>query len=87
MPTVPMTPTRRVVVTRIAARSPGSITPTTGTSTRARSGPSAAADALLQATTIIFTFRSSSRSAISSENFSTSSAGFGPYGNRPVSPK
>ncbi len=34
VPTVPMTPTRPVAVTRIAARNPGSITPTTGTSTR-----------------------------------------------------
>jgi len=76
-----------VRVTLLAARTPGSITPTTGTSTRSRSRSSAAAAALLHATTSSFTSRSSSRSAISNAYFVTSSAGFGPYGKRPVSPK
>ena len=52
-----------------------------------RSASRAAAVALLHATTSVFTPRSTSTSVISSAYFNTSSCGFGPYGNRPVSPK
>ena len=87
VPTVPITPIRPVRVVRFAARSPGSITPVTGTVTYSRRWSSAAAEALLHAMTIILTLRAINTSAISVEYFKTSVAGFGPYGNRPVSPK
>jgi hypothetical protein len=78
VPTVPMTPTRPVSVTCRAARMPGAITPMTGMSTRACNCSSAAAAALLHATTSILMRRSRSRSVISNEYLQTSSAGFGP---------
>ena len=46
-----MTPTRPLRVAAISARTPGSITPTTGTSRSACSSSSAAAEAVLHATT------------------------------------
>ena len=72
---------------QLAARSPGSITPITGTGSRASSTSRAAAAALLHATTTARAPRSTRRSPISSAYFRTSSRGLGPYGNRPESPK
>src|SRR4051812_17916644 len=87
VPTVPITPTRLLLVTRTAARAPGSITPTSGTSCSNRNRSRAAAEAVLQATTTILTSCSSINLAvISRANSRTSSSGRGPYGYRPVSP-
>ena len=63
------------------------MTPMTGTSSFSRNVPSAAAAALLHATTSAFTSWPSNTSVISSACASTSGWGLGPYGNRPVSPK
>src|SRR5262249_43749137 len=54
---------------------------------RARSAPSAAPAAVLQATTSSLAWRLSSSSAICSEKRSISSASRTPYGKRPVSPR
>src|SRR4051794_36062710 len=80
----------RVAATAITA--PGWTTPRTSTPSvvciiRSRSAGSAAADALLQATTSSLIRRVSSSSAISSENASISARGRGPYGTRMVSAK
>ena len=61
VPTVPITPTWPLRVADTSDRTPGSITPTTGTSNSACRSASAAADAVLQATTTIFTSWSSTR--------------------------
>ena len=82
MPTVPMTPTWPLRVADSMARTPGSITPTTGTSSdRASSSRSAAAAAVLHATTSSFTSCSStSQRPIWWANARTSSSGRGPVG-------
>ena len=79
MPTVPITPTRPLCVAGARLRTPGSITPTTGTSTRACSSSSPAAAAVLHATMRSFTSCSPTRrSVICSANPRTSSSGRGP---------
>ena len=50
-----MTPTRPVFVAATAARAPGSTAPSTGSASSARKASRAYADAVLHATTIIFT--------------------------------
>ena len=55
VPTVPMTPIGPPRDALIAARAPGSITPTTGTGEAARSASSAWAVLVLHATTTAFT--------------------------------
>jgi len=50
-PSVPITPTLPVRVARVAASTPASITPQTGTAQRPASLGSATADAVLHATT------------------------------------
>ena len=75
-----MRPTRPLRVARMAVRTAGSMTPTTGTGTAAATSSSAAAVAELHATTMSFTSRSMRWSAIWSENSRISSSGRGPYG-------
>ena len=55
VPGVPTTPTFPERLTRAAARAPGSMTPTTGMASVARSAGSATDEAVLQATTRSFT--------------------------------
>ena len=57
MASVPMTPTLRVRVARSAARTPGSITPSTGIPACAVTSSMAETSTELHATTIIFTSR------------------------------
>ena len=79
VPTVPTTPTRRLRVARARARTPGSMTPTTGTGSSARNVSRAAADAVLHATTMSFTsISSTSQRAICTANDRTSSRSRGP---------
>ncbi len=81
VPTVPMTPTLRFRVAATQARTPGSMTPTRGTSCSKRSRSRAAAEAVLHATTTIFTlWRSTSMDVIWREKERTSSRSRGPYG-------
>jgi len=54
VPTVPMTPTLPLWVTRASARAPGSMTPITGTTSDFDNASSATDAAVLHATTIIF---------------------------------
>ena len=58
MPTVPITPTRPLRVAATSARTPGSITPMTGTGSDSVNVSRAAAAAVLHATTTIFTSKS-----------------------------
>ena len=81
-PTVPITPMRPVCVTIATERTPGSMTPTTGTPNVSSSSPNgAAAAAVLHATTSSFTRWSSTRwRPISKANPRTWPSGRGPYG-------
>ena len=54
VPTVPITPTLPLCVTRTSARAPGSTTPITGTGKVLANTSRATAAAVLQATTINF---------------------------------
>ena len=58
MPEVARTPMRPVLVAATAARAPGSMTPSTGTSSSTRRRSGATALTVLHATTIAFTSRS-----------------------------
>ena len=81
VPTVPMTPIRPVRVAVTSARTPGWITPSTGTGSSSTSWSRAAAAAVLQATTIAFASWSFARLHASwRANERTSSSGRGPYG-------
>jgi hypothetical protein len=74
VPAVPMTPIRPLDVAPTAARTPGSITPTTGTSKSCSSCGTASAEAVLHATTTILTPRPSRNRTFSREKRSTVSA-------------
>ena len=80
-------PMRRVRLLCTAAWLSAVITPITGTSRWVCRWASAAAVAVLQATTIIFTSWASSQPAIASARARRSSADLSPYGNQAVSPK
>lgn len=81
VPTVPMTPTWPLRVALTSERTPGSITPTTGTVKVSCSSTRAAAAAVLHATITIFTSWSSTRRRVSWwAKPRTSSSGRGPYG-------
>ncbi len=87
MPTVPITPTWPDSVVRTSASAPGSMTSISGTGNSSRSTSSAAADAVLQATTMALAWWSVTRlQAISLANSRTSACGRGPYGYLAVSP-
>jgi hypothetical protein len=75
VPITPMTPRR---VARTAARTPGSITPTTGSSAARVISSMALTSTELHATTSIFTSRCTSHPVTSSANRRISSSGFGP---------
>ena len=66
MPTVPITPTLPVLVVVTSAFAPGAITSITGTGSSWRRSSSPAAVAVLQATTIAFASKSSTRLQASS---------------------
>ena len=83
MPITPITPLR---VARNAARTPGPITPTTGTSAAAAMSPIAETSIELQATTRSFTPRVTRCSAIPIAKRRISSSGRGPYGKCAPSP-
>ena len=79
VPTVPMTPTLLLCVTRTSARAPGSTTPTTGTGISRSSSSSATEAAVLHATTISLTPKSLTRLQANSRAYPrTSSAGLLP---------
>ena len=81
VPTVPMTPALPLRVARTSASAPGSTTSITGTGSSAFRSSSAAADAVLHATTTAFTSNSFTKlQAIWRANSRTSSWGRGPYG-------
>ena len=81
VPTVPMTPASPLRVASTNAFAPGSTTSITGTGSSAFKSSSAAADAVLQATTTAFTSKSFTRlHANWRANSRTSACGRGPYG-------
>jgi hypothetical protein len=86
VPSVAITPTTPEVRST-AARAPGSTTPITGIGSCARSAGSAAAVAVLHATTSIFTPRPNRCRAASSEYRTTVAGDLVPYGTRAESPR